>query len=51
MLEYHEGLLRFEKQGFATVERRVRFKKGKIELHVTMPGAGQDVASSDAARP
>ena len=51
VLEYHEGLLRFEKEGFATVERRVRFRKGKIGIHVTMPDQGQDVVRADTARP
>ena len=51
VLEYHEGVLRFEKEGFATVERRVRFKNGRIQLHVTMDGQGQSVAGLGNARP
>jgi hypothetical protein len=51
VLEYHEGVLRFEKEGFATVERRVRFKNGTIELHVTMESPGQSVVRAESAQP
>lgn len=36
VLEYDEGVLRFEKEGFESVERRVRFRKGRVRVEVQM---------------
>lgn len=35
--EYHSGLVRVEKEGFATVERRVRFQNGRVVVDVRLP--------------
>lgn len=40
--EYHEGVLRFEKEGFETIERRVRFRDGKVEVHARLDEDADD---------
>ena len=35
--KYKEGILRFEKPGFQTVERRIRFHEGETTITVEMP--------------
>jgi hypothetical protein len=37
VLKYKEGILRFKKPGFETVERYVRFLDGEVSIDVDMP--------------
>lgn len=35
--KYKDGVIRFEKPGFETVERHVRFQDGELKMKVSMP--------------
>ena len=43
---YKEGLLRIEKPGFQTVERRILFREGEMELKVRLPKAREPETSA-----
>ena len=36
-MKYKEGVVRFVKPGFETVERRFRFQDGEVRIQVKMP--------------
>lgn len=49
VLKFRDGVLRFEKPGFQTVERHVRFQEGEVRLEVELPEAEAPPSEAPAA--